>query len=117
MKNAILLASLFLSSQTVWAHKGHSHAPKVANCASKECTQQEIEAAVPAAVQKLVESGKIEGSWTSAKIEKVEQKTFKKGPEWVATLLDEKQTDPAKQRLYVFITKRGTLNGANMTGH
>lgn len=114
MKNFILIAGLLVGSQTVWAHG--DHAPKVASCKAKECTKEEIEAAVPAAVDRLAKSGKIEGTWTAAKIEKIEQKTFKKGPEWVATLLDEKQKDTSKQRLYVFITNKGTLNGANFTG-
>jgi hypothetical protein len=115
MKKLILAVTLFVSPMVSFAHG--DHAPKIAACAvPKECTMDEVKMGVPKAVELLSANGKIAGSWTTAKIEKVEQKQFKKGPEWVATLLDEKQTDSKKQRLYIFITMKGYLNGANFTG-
>lgn len=111
MKKFILI-SIFIALPTVsFAHA--DHAPKVATCVSKECVQDEIKSAVPKAVEILVAKGKIEGSWSAAMVEKIEQRTFKKGPEWVAILVDEKQQ---KKRLYIFITLKGYLNGANFTG-
>lgn len=110
----MLIASLAFMPNLVFAHG--DHAPKVAQCASKECSKSEIESAVPEAIRILSSAGQVDSSWTKAKVEKVEQKTFKKGAEWVATLLDAGQKDKAKQRLYLFMTTKGYLNGSNFTG-
>jgi hypothetical protein len=112
MKTLITLITLIIPI-IGFAHG--DHAPKVAKCA-KECTQEQIEKAVPAALDFLIEKDGLLKTWKSAKVEKVEKKKFKKSSEWVATLLDETQTDKTKQKLYVFITLKGTLNGANYTG-
>ena len=113
MKTAILIFALGLSPSLGFAHGDHP--PKVATCGAKDCTKEQIEPAVPVAVEMLAQTGKIESSWTKAKIEKVEKKDFKKGPEWMATLLDEKQPEGKKKR-YIFITTKGYLNGTNLTG-
>jgi hypothetical protein len=113
MKKIILTLAFALATPTAFGHG--DHAPKVAACA-KECSKEQIETALPKAVNLLIEAGKIEGSWASAKIEMVELKKFAKGSDWVVTLLDEKVTDLSKQRRYVFITKKGYLNGSNITG-
>jgi hypothetical protein len=113
MKTLIMIATV-LSATFAWAHG--DHARPVAQCANSICTQAEVETAIPLAIEALAQGGKITKDWTTAKVEKTEQKTFKKGPEWVTTLFDEKQKDVTKQRLYIFITKAGYLSGANFTG-
>lgn len=113
MKTIILLTALILLPNLSFAHGDHP--PRVASCASKDCTKEQIDAAVPMAVEMLVKAGKIESGWSTAKIDKVEKKDFKKGPEWVATLVDEKQPEGKKKR-YIFITSKGYLNGSNLTG-
>lgn len=114
MKKLILMTGLVFTSIVCFGHG--DHAPRIATCAKTDCTKEQVEAAVPKAVEMLVGNGKIASSWTSAKIEKIEQKQFKKGTEWMATLFDDKQKDPSKQRLYIFITNKGFLNGSNFTG-
>ena len=114
MNKGILVAIAVLMSNVAFGHG--DHAPRVAPCLSKECTKEQINSAVPTAIEMLVKAGKVEASWASAKIEKVEQKTFSKSPEWVATLNDSSQKDQAKQKLYIFITSKGYLSGANFTG-
>lgn len=113
MKLAKLLSSvLVLASFNVFAHGEH---PKpVAKCASA-CTKNEIEQAVPGALGSLALAGKIDQSWVNAKVENVELKQFKKGKDWVVTVFDSKKT--TQQRLYVFITTDGFLNGTNYTGN
>lgn len=112
MKLFFLAAGLFISASAF----GHGdHAPKIAKC-EKECDEAQIREAIPTAITKLVKSGKIDSAWESAQIDKVEQKTFKKGPEWVASLTDDKATDLSKKTLYIFITKKGYLSGSNFTG-
>ena len=114
MKKIIIIVALALNSVAAFGHA--DHAPRVAKCAAKECTKLEIESAAPMAIGMLSQSGKIESGWTSAKIEKIELKQFSKAHEWVVTLFDSKKSDKAKQRLYIFITTMGFLNGANSTG-
>ncbi len=114
MKKMIFILATTLAPNLVLAHG--DRAPKVAKCATKECTKVEIENAAPLAVEILSKAGQINTSWTAAKIDQVEQKQFAKAKEWVVTLLDSKPTDKSKQKLYVFITSNGYLNGANYTG-
>ena len=114
MKTELLFTGILLTASLGLAHA--DHAPRAANCTSKGCTKEQIEAAVPTALEHLMMAGKIDSSWSTAKVEKVEQKQFQKGPEWVATLFDAKQKDQKKQRLYVFITVKGFVSGANHTG-
>jgi hypothetical protein len=109
----LVLVTAVLVSQLALAHG--DHAPKVANCKG-ECTKADIEKAVPVAVMALVADGNVDQSWNAAKVDKVELREFKKSSEWVATLVDEKVKDKAKQKLYIFMTKTGTLSGANHTG-
>jgi hypothetical protein len=114
MKNLFLLTILALLPAQVFAHA--DHAPKVAECAQKECVKEEIEKSVPAAVKRLIKSGKVAATWENAKVEGVELKSFKKNEEWVATVSDESAADASKAKLYVYITKKGQLNGSNFDG-
>ncbi|HAZ13875.1 MAG: hypothetical protein A2X86_12860 [Bdellovibrionales bacterium GWA2_49_15] len=115
MEKVILAVLMMFSSTFAFGHA--SHAPKVVTCAASGCTRDQVEQAIPAVVEMMAQKSTVEASWTSAKIEKVELKQFPKGPEWVTTLFDIKQKDKAKQRLYIFITPKGYLNGANYTGN
>lgn len=113
MKTISILLLLSFSLQ-LFAHG--DHAKPVAKCASK-CTKEEVEKAVPAAIGALILGGAIDKEWSKMTIEKVELKTFSKGPEWTATVFDKTQKDVKRQRLYVFITTDGFLNGSNYTGN
>ncbi|MFN8944172.1 MAG: DUF6488 family protein [Pseudobdellovibrionaceae bacterium] len=111
MKTIILAASLLIAS-TSFAGGNHYHPKQVVKCSS-ECTQAEIQGAIPAGLDDLIKWGKIDASWKSAKVESVAKKDFKKGPEWVATLVNEK----TNEKRYVFFTLKGYVNGANSTGN
>lgn len=111
----LLVGLALLGSQVVSAHADHAP-PRVAACIASPCTQEQIAAAVPKALDILVAKKVVEESWSKIKVEKIESKQFKKGPEWVATFFDDTKKDKTKQRLYIFITKEGYLNGSNFTG-
>lgn len=111
MKMLLLLAMLV--STQVFAHG--DHAKPIAKCAAK-CTKEEIEKAAPTAVGTLILGGAIDKGWASLKPEKVYTKNFAKGPEWVAEYFDKSQ-NPKKQRLFIFITMDGYLNGSNYSGN
>lgn len=113
MKNVLLVSLLFFSF-SVLAGGNHFHPKKIASCKS-ECTESEVKEVSKQALFELADMRLIPTSWTSIPLEKVEKKTFSKGPEWVLSFFDKSQ--PAtKQRLYVFITMNGWLNGRNYSG-
>lgn len=114
MKNYFLALTTVLSANLALAHG--DHAPRVATCQPQGCTKEQIEIAIPQSIDLLVKSGRIESTWQNAKVEKIELKEFKKASEWTITLVDEKKKNPAKMRLFVFITTKGYLNGANFSG-
>ncbi len=115
MKSLILLATLIFS-QVSFASGNHYHPKQILKCAS-ECTEAEVKSILPTALDTLIKAKEIRESWKQAPLEKIEKRAFKKGPEWVAIFFDKSQTEVAKQRLYVFITLDGWLNGANNSGN
>ncbi len=119
MKNAFIAATIFAAT-TVLATGGHFHPKKVANCESKTCTEAQIKEAVPAGIKELANWKQLDAKWESAKIESVAKKEFKKGKKtinaWVVALLDEKQTDTANNKVYVYFTEDGSVFRTNKTG-
>lgn len=64
----------------------------------------------------LVKGGKLESSWQSAKLGKLELVDGKKGKEWKATFTNPSAADKTKQNLYVFFSHPGNFIAANFTG-
>lgn len=85
----------------------HHHGPITSEQAVKKATKH---------VQKLVDSGKIDASWSSAHSKSVEEKSYGHGPEWVVTFENKSIEDPEKQTLYVFYTIDGKYLASNFTG-
>ncbi|WP_455212482.1 DUF6488 family protein [Kaarinaea lacus] len=104
---AMLLAML---SAPVFAGAGHDHAhepiskEKAGELASKN-------------LEKLVEKGKIDKSWSGKPVNSVEKKSFSKGPEWVVTFKNESLADASKRTLYMFYTLDGHYLATNYTGN
>lgn len=115
MKSLILLATLIFS-QVSFASGNHYHPKQILKCAS-ECTELEVKGVLPTALDTLVKAKEVREAWKQVPLEKIEKRQFKKGPEWVAIFFDKNQTEVARQRLYVFITLDGWLNGANNSGN
>ncbi len=115
MKSLILFATLIFS-QVTFASGNHYHPKQIIKCAS-ECTEAEVKSILPTAIDTLINAREVKEAWKKVHLEKIEKRQFKKGPEWVAIYFDKNQTDVARQRLYVFITLDGWLNGANNTGN
>ena len=115
MKSLLLLCALFVS-QAALAGGGHYHPKKILKCAG-ECSESQIKTIVPEALTTLVKAKEIKESWTKVPVEKMEKKKFSKAEEWVISFYDKSETDVKKQRLYMFISLDGWLNGANNTGN
>lgn len=118
MKKVILTTGL-LFSVAAFGGGNHFHPKKVAKC-DAACTEEQIKAAVPAAVKELVNWRQADSAWESAKVEAITKKEFKKGSKtlntWVVALLNEKETDAKKNKRYVFITNDGYVFKINETG-
>lgn len=116
MKSLILLATL-VASPLAFASGNHYHPKQIMKCASaRDCKESEVKAILPTALDTLIKAKEVREAWKQVPLEKIEKRQFKKGPEWVAIFFDKNQTDIARQRLYVFITLDGWLNGANNSG-
>lgn len=112
MKKQILTMILsMLTSGLVLAGGSHFHPKKIAKCTGEVCTETQIKEAMPEAITYLAKWKRIDAAWTTAKIESVGQKQFKKGPEWVVTL-----KNTANETRYVFFTLDGFVAGSNSTG-
>ena len=118
MKNVISIVIVIVSS-LVLASGGHFHPKKVAKC-EESCTEEQIKAAVPAAIKELANWKQLDTKWETAKVESVAKKDFVKGSKtlktWVVALLDEKETDASRNKAYLFFLEDGSIFRTNKTG-
>jgi len=110
MKNKILATGTLLIALNTFAGGDHFHPKQIVKCGG-ECSGEQIKSAIPDAIPYLNKWKRIDAVWAKAAIEGVEKKQFKKGPEWVVTLVDSE-----KQKRYVFFTLDGYVTGSNATG-
>ncbi|MBY0317064.1 MAG: hypothetical protein K2Q26_16210 [Bdellovibrionales bacterium] len=119
MKKVILVLSIFIST-SAFATGGHFHPKKVAKCEPKICSEEQIKAAVPAGVKELANWKKIDAKWETAKIESAVVKEFTKGSKtikaWVVALIDEKENDSSKNKVYLYFLEDGSIFRTNTTG-
>lgn len=66
--------------------------------------------------QVLVNSGKIDKSWSAIKPSAPDQVDGEKGKEWRVVFKNPAVTDKTKDTLYMFFTPQGNLIAANFTG-
>ena len=104
-----LVLSLF--SFTAMAGPGHDHSHSAA-----PVSQGEAKVIATKMIAGLAAKNKIEKSWKSVKAAQVEKKTFKDDTEWVVIFNNSEISDPAKRKLYVFLTLDGEYIAANYTG-
>jgi len=88
---------------------GHSHSdPPVSQVVAKEKARK--------MVARLIDSKKLDGSWSSAKVSSAKTIFFKKYHEWEVIFVNKNITDPAKQKIYVFLTLSGEHVAINYSG-
>lgn len=114
MKNLLLVALLTVSFSAI-AGGNHFHPKKIVSCKA-ECTEAEVKGISQQALFEFIDQRMLAKSWAEIPLEKIEQKIFSKGPEWVMTFFDKNQPS-GKQRVFIFVTMKGWLNGANYTGN
>lgn len=86
---------------------GHSHGPISEHSAIDKANKR---------LAKLVETNKVDTSWSNVEPHSIEQKSFAKGPEWVISFQNPQLEDTSKQTLFLFFSLDGHYIGANYTG-
>ena len=118
MKNlaATLLLSSLLFGAPVMAGSGHDHGHGHSHSQGSISSDEAVNRASKK-VKQLVDTGKIDATWTGVNAASVEQKTYSKGPEWVITFKSDKLSDSSTQTLYLFFSLYGHYIAANYTGN
>lgn len=109
---SISACTLALSAPQVWAGADsncHFHGYKPASEATVSGCANDRKA-------QLIKQGKLDASWGSAPVGKLEHVEGKKGKEWRVTFANAAEKDKAKQSLYMFYTLQGNFIAANHTG-
>lgn len=95
-------------------HETHSHGyESLKNAASRET----IEKAAKQKVQDLVKEKKIHSSWASAQISKIGKTHYGDTDDWVVGFDNMKIKNMKRRTLYIFVSTRGEIRGANYTGN
>ena len=109
---AALTLTTALWTPAVFASQGgscHFHGNKpAAEATVSGCATQRKEA--------LVKGGKIDTTWSTVKLDKIELVDGKKGKEWKVTFKDTAAKDKTKETLYMFFTPPGNFIASNFTG-
>lgn len=79
--------------------------------------ESQVRKIVPEALDILVKAKEVKEQWKSIAVEKIEKRKYSKGDEWVVIFFNKGESDVTRQRLYMFISLDGWLNGANNTGN
>ena len=108
----VITAVLYLFSFSAVAGPGHDHSDGHA-----AITQEQAESIAIKNVAKLADKGKLDKSWTTVKVSKVEKKSFGGNPEWVVVFNNNDIPEPEKRTLYVFLSVGGDYLAANHTGN
>ena len=113
LATALVLSSLLFGAPVI-AGSGHDHGHSHAQAPVNKETAEEN---AGKAIASFVVSGKIDKSWASITASSSEKKNFNGRSEWIVIFVNEKITDTAKQKLYVFLTLSGEYIAANHTGN
>ncbi len=132
-----IVATLALCFTTIYAgsghphdedsHKGHDHSQKENKHEShghshryddlkNEVSRETIEKAAKQKVQSLVAEKKIPKSWESAPISKIGKTHYGDTDDWVVGFDNMKIKNKKRRTLYIFVSVRGEIRGANYTG-
>ncbi len=132
------IVTLALSSITIYAgsghshdvdsHKGHDQSEKEDNHEThshshrydkikNEVSKDTVEKAAKQEVQSLVAKNKIPKSWQHVPISKIGKTHYGDTNDWVVGFDNMKIKNKERQTLYIFVSVRGEIRGANYTGN
>ena len=104
------------------SHKGHEHSQKEDkhnryNHLKNEVSKEAVENAAKQKVQSLVTEKKIPKSWKSVPISKIGKTHYGDTDDWVVGFDNMKIKNTKRRTLYIFVSVRGEIRGANYTGN
>jgi len=128
---ALSSATIYASSshsQEEHSHEGHDHSTKEHKQEShghshrydtlkNEVSKETIEKAAKQKVQSLVAEKKIPQSWKSVPISKIGKTHYGDTDDWVVGFDNMKIKNKKRRTLYIFVSVRGEIRGANYTGN
>ena len=97
-------------------HEGHGHSHRYDHL-KNEVSKETVEKAAVQEVQKLVAEKKIPKSWKHVPISKIGKTHYGDTNDWVVGFDNMKIKNKARQTLYIFVSVRGEIRGANYTGN
>ena len=103
-------------SQKENTHKSHGHSHHV-NPFKNEVSKEKIEKAAIKEVQSLVAKKKIPESWKHVPISKIGKTHYGDTDDWVVGFDNMKIKNKKRRTLYIFVSVRGEIRGANYTGN
>lgn len=115
LKSLLLSIALGLFSMTAVAGGAHDHGHGHSH-SNTPVNQETAKTNAIKIVASFTQRKKLDGSWSSVAASSVEKKVFKGNPEWVVVFVNDKISDPAKKKLYVFLTLDGDYIAANHSG-
>ena len=97
-------------------HKGHAHSHRYDEI-KNEVSKETIEKAAKKKVESLVAEKKIHKSWGSVPISKIGKTHYGDTDDWVVGFDNVKIKNKERRTLYIFVSVRGEVRGANYTGN
>lgn len=94
-------------------HEGHSHGYE---SLKNEVSKETVEKAAKQKVRELVKEKKIHSSWASVPISKIGKTHYGDTDDWVVGFDNRNMKNEKKRTLYIFVSTRGEIRGANYTG-
>ena len=88
---------------------GHGHSHTQIDQATATINATKIVAA-------LANRNKLDKSWESITASSTEKQVYEGAQEWLVIFVNDKIKDPARQKLYIFLTLGGDYIAANFTG-
>ena len=97
-------------------HEGHGHSHRY-DAIKNEVSKETVEKAAIQKVQSLVLEKKIHATWKYMPISKIGKTHYGDTDDWVVGFYNKRIKDKKRQTLYIFVSVRGEIRGANYTGN
>ena len=98
------------------SHDSHGHSHKF-EALKNEISKKEVEKIAKKEVIRLALEKKIPKSWKTMSISKIGKTHYGDTTDWKVGFYNLKIKDKTKQTLYIFVSVRGKVTGANYTGN
>ena len=127
MKKSIkaIIITLLISLTTLYAssehnHEGHSHATNKHShgyeALKNEITKKAVEEIAKKEVIRLAQKKKIHMSWKTIPISKIGKTHYADSDDWKVAFTNLNIKNKKRQTLYIFVSTRGSVTGANYSG-